>query len=112
MDTILFLEKAKKAIEEKKGLDIVVIKVSEIAPHMDYLLICSGTSDRHVISIAENIKSKLKKSAKPFSIEGLQYGNWVLLDYGWVIFHVFKEEVRTFYQLEDLWKEGSFIKLS
>ncbi|MBF0273677.1 MAG: ribosome silencing factor [Nitrospinae bacterium] len=112
MEKESFLEKAVRAVEDMKGINISIINVENIVTHMDYVFICSGTSDRHVISIAENLKSKVKRSAKPFSIEGMDDGNWVLLDYGWIIFHVFREEVREYYRLEELWRNGKFIEAS
>lgn len=79
-------------------------KLSSIA---DYLLICSGASDRQVQAIANSVEEGLKKNkARPLSTEGIREGHWALIDYGDVIAHIFLEPVREFYNLEGLWPEA------
>jgi ribosome-associated protein len=89
---------------EKKAKDITILNVKEISAFADYFIICSGTSDRQVRAVATAIQENLKKSGiEPLGIEGEAAGRWILLDYEDVIFHIFLESVRTFYDLERLW---------
>jgi ribosome-associated protein len=93
---------------DKKALDVKIIKVQGISSLTDYLLIASGTSDRHVQAVAEEIRVKLKSEhdLRPLAVEGMDNGRWVLIDYGDVMVHVFQPEVRSFYDLEGLWSEA------
>jgi ribosome-associated protein len=93
---------------EKKALDVKIIKVQGISTLTDYLLIASGTSDRHVQAVAEEIRMKLKYEydLNPLAVEGLDDGRWVLIDYGDVMVHVFQTDVRSFYDLEGLWSDA------
>jgi ribosome-associated protein len=92
---------------EKKAKGLVVLRVKEISDFADYFIICSGTSDRQVRSIASSIQESLKKSdILPLGIEGETAGRWVLMDYDDVIIHIFHESVRSFYELERLWSEA------
>jgi ribosome-associated protein len=76
-------------------------KVSIIA---DYFVICTGTSDRHVRAVAKEIDEKLSEAGvNPINVEGLAVGDWVLMDYGSVLVHVFDKETREHYRLEQLW---------
>ena len=73
----------------------------------DYFMICSGGSDRQVNSIADNIRYKLsKKGVKPIGVEGEDKAQWILLDYGDLVVHIFNEEQRDYYQLERLWRDA------
>jgi ribosome-associated protein len=91
-------------LEDLKGRDIINIDVSDKSSVTDTLIICSGNSKRHVISIAENLVVEAKKAdAAPLSIEGKSAGDWVLVDFGEVVLHVMQDETRDFYQLEKLW---------
>ena len=91
-------------IEDMKGRDFVDLDVTGKSTITDTLLICSGNSKRHVISIAENVALGCKASGDtPLSIEGKDTGEWVLVDLGNVIVHVMQDETRDFYQLEKLW---------
>lgn len=93
-------------IEDMKGRDLVVLDVSNKSNMTDYLIVCSGNSKRHVISIAENVALEAKRAGKkPLGIEGNDTGEWVLVDLGDVIVHVMQDETRDFYQLEKLWSE-------
>jgi ribosome-associated protein len=89
---------------EKKAKDIIILNVKELSAFADYFIICSGTSDRQVRAIATAIQENLKKSGiLPLGVEGEAAGRWILLDYDDVIFHIFLEPVRTFYDLERIW---------
>ncbi|MFQ3587836.1 MAG: ribosome silencing factor [Fimbriimonadaceae bacterium] len=100
-------EKAQKIVEiadEIKAEQIETLDVREKTSVADYFVVCTGTSDRHVASIAERVEEKLKElGARPIRSEGARSG-WVLQDYGDVILHVMRDEQRQFYDLETLWK--------
>lgn len=79
--------------------------MAELLVITDYFLICSGTSNRHVKTLSQHLQEKLKeKGLKPIGKEGEHEGEWVLLDYGGVVIHIFLPEKRDFYRLESLWK--------
>ncbi|MDM8536833.1 ribosome silencing factor [Desulfobacterales bacterium HSG17] len=100
-----------KAIYGKKASDLVVIDVQGLTSVADIFIICSGSSNRQVSAIAEHIQKELKGyEIKPLSIEGIKEGQWVLLDYGHIIIHVFYDTVRSFYNLEGLWTDAPRIK--
>jgi ribosome-associated protein len=89
---------------DKKAEDIVLLKIRDVASYADYFLLCTGRSDRQVQAIAQSIETELKKLGhRALGIEGMSHGQWVLIDYGDVIIHVFQESVRKFYDLEGLW---------
>lgn len=89
---------------QKKAQDIVVLNLKQISAFTDYMIICSGTSERQVQAIAQEIQLFLKKAdVRPLGVEGASNGQWVLLDYGDVVLSVFHEPIRTFYDLENLW---------
>lgn len=101
-----------RAALDKKALDLVVVDVGEFTSIADYLVICTGRSDRQVQSIAQAIEEALAaEGARPISIEGMQRGQWVLLDCGDVIVHVFYQPVREFYDLERLWEHAARVQL-
>ncbi|MFQ5454972.1 MAG: ribosome silencing factor [Nitrospirota bacterium] len=98
---------------EKKAFNIVIFEVKRLTSIADYFMICSGETERQVRSIVEGIDSILaKRDISPFSIEGMQNSQWVLMDYNDVIIHVFKEEIREFYDLERLWQDTPKILIS
>jgi len=92
------------AVLQKKAKDILVLNLSKLSAFTDYMIICSGTSEREVQAIAQAIQLFLKKAdIRPLGVEGEANGQWVLLDYDDVVISVFYEPVRTFYDLENLW---------
>ena len=101
-----------KAALGRKAKDLVILDVRELTSFADVFLICSGKSNRQVTAIAEHIKLDLKKNnIAPISIEGLKDGQWVLLDYGFILIHVFLEPVREFYDLEGFWSNARRISV-
>ncbi|MFH0725851.1 MAG: ribosome silencing factor [Pseudomonadota bacterium] len=100
-----------KAALGKKASRLVMLDVHGLSSITDVVLICSGQSNRQVTAIADHIKVDLKKQGiRPLSIEGLQEGHWVVMDYGDVIIHVFYEPIRIFYDIEGLWADAKRIK--
>jgi ribosome-associated protein len=96
-----------EAALDKKGTDLVVLDVREHTSIADYFVIVSGRSDTQVRSIAEHVEDVCRKSGyRKLAVEGLRHGQWVLLDFGDVVVHVFYAPVREFYDLERLWSEA------
>ena len=97
---------------EKKARDLVVMEVRDVTSIADYFIICSGSSDRQVQSIAQGIEENLGAGGHPpLSVEGVHRGHWVLMDFSDVIVHVFYEPVREFYDLEGLWGHAPRVEL-
>lgn len=91
-------------IDNSKGRDIVTIDVSGRSNITDCMVICAGNSKRHVQSIAEHVATASKNAGViPIGVEGMEDGEWVLVDLGNVVLHVMQEKARDFYQLEKLW---------
>lgn len=97
---------------EKKARDLVVLEVRELTSIADYFIICSGSSDRQVQSIAQGIEENLSEAGhSPLSVEGANRGHWVLMDFSDVIVHIFYEPVREFYDLDGLWGHAPRVEL-
>lgn len=98
---------------EKKALDLKILEVAGLSSLTDYLVIATGTSDRHVQAVAEEIRLGMKQGhdTSPMAVEGMDEGRWVLIDYGDVMVHVFQPQTRAFYDLEGLWSEAVDIQL-
>lgn len=103
---------AATAIDDKKGLDITLLDISELLVVTDVFVIASGTSNRHVRGLADDVEGKLKAEMDrmPLRREGREYSRWVLLDYGDMVVHVFDQETREYYQLERLWADAPVIE--
>ncbi len=98
---------AVDALEELKGVNLTVLDVSRLTSITDYMIIASGTSDRHVRSLVNNVIEKAgKHGLKPIGVEGERQAQWALVDLGDVVVHVMLPDVRAFYQLEKLWEFG------
>jgi ribosome-associated protein len=92
------------ALDDMKALDVKVLDVRDLTDIADYMVIASGTSDRHVRSVAQRVVEKAKEAGfRPHGLEGLKDGDWVLIDLNEVIVHVMLPRVREFYGLEKLW---------
>jgi ribosome-associated protein len=104
---------AAGAALDKKALEPIVIDLRGISSVAEYFVIVTGTSDRHVQAVAENIIEAFRAiGVKPLGEEGLREGRWVLLDYGEVVVHVFLEPVREYYDIERLWIDAPRLDLT
>ena len=97
---------AEQALDDLKGINIVSLDVSALTDVMDYIVIATGSSNRHVKSLASNVSVEAKKQdVRPLGIEGERVGEWVLVDLGDVVVHVMLPDTRDLYDLERLWSE-------
>ncbi|MFO0551844.1 MAG: ribosome silencing factor [Polyangiaceae bacterium] len=97
---------------EKKAIGIEVIDVTGRVDYADYLVIMTGSSDRHVHAIAMGIEEALKKNKiAPLSVEGLSTASWVLMDYEDIVVHIFQEETRRLYDIEGLWMDAGRVNV-
>ena len=100
-----------KAVNEKKAIDPRLLDMKGHSPVADYILVCSGSSDRQVKAIADSVSKDLKKGGVyAAGVEGYSEGKWVLADYGDVIIHIFYDELRGFYDIESLWPFAADVK--
>ncbi|MFN3556415.1 MAG: ribosome silencing factor [Bacteroidales bacterium] len=108
-------EEVIRGILEKKGLEISRLNLGKIHSTVcDYFIICHGTSSTHVGAIADSVEEQVSKTTglKPRRKEGFLNAEWILLDYLDVVVHVFQEEVRHFYRLEELWADAPIERIS
>lgn len=102
------IEMAVTALEDMKGIDLAVIDIVGKSSIADAMIVVTGTSQRHVRSLAESVRQSAKEAGHPpLGIEGSDSSDWVLVDLGDVIVHVMTQEKRDFYSLEKLWSVGS-----
>ncbi len=100
------------AASEKKALDLVVLDLREIASFTDYFVLTTGSNERQVQAILDAVYETLKKSGSAAArIEGYKTAEWILLDYGDFVVHVFERKARQFYDLERLWREAKRVEL-
>lgn len=96
-----------QAALDKKAYDLILLKVTALTSFADYFVICTGRSDVQVQSICRAIEEAAAQvGMKPLAIEGFTHGQWVLMDFGDVVVHIFYETVREFYNLEGLWTQA------
>ena len=101
-----------KALDEKKGMDIKLLKIDRVSSLADYFLICTGTSSTHVKTLCDYAEYTLEQLGETMlSREGHRGNSWELLDYGSIVVHVFTEEARRFYDLERLWADAQVVDL-
>ena len=99
---------AVRILASHKAHDPVVLDVKGLCGFADYFLICSGTSRRHVQALAQHLLEGLREAGiRPLGVEGLEEGNWVLVDYNDLVVHLFLKPLREFYDLEGLWVDAS-----
>jgi ribosome-associated protein len=112
IETLEAVEIAARAAEEKKATEIVALDLREVASFTEYFVICTGANTRQVQAISNSVEEDLRKVGKrPLHIEGYSTGEWILLDYGDFIMHVFSNSSRRFYDLERLWRDAGPVKL-
>jgi len=101
-----------RAALDHKAYDLVVLEMGGISSIADYFVICSGRSDTQVQAIADAIDESLRqRGERPLAVEGVPHGQWVLMDYGDVVVHIFYVPVRDFYDLERLWVRAPRVEL-
>ena len=102
-----------KALDEKKGMDIKLLKIDRVSSLADYFLICTGTSNTHVKTLCDYAEYAMEQLGEPMlGREGHRGNSWELLDFGSVVVHVFTDEARKFYALERLWADAEQVDLS
>lgn len=103
---------AVKAAEAKQAKDVKVLDLREITSFADFFVIASGANARQIQAIADEVEIQLKKLGEyPLSVEGYQNAEWVLLDYGDYLIHIFTEKARQYYNLERLWRDAKTVAL-
>ncbi len=101
------LKIVEKSLDDDKAEDIVIVDLQKKSSIADYMVVATGRSSRQLIAMAAHLDEKLRKAGvKRVAIEGLAQGDWVLLDGGDIVVHMFRPEVREFYNLEKMWKDG------
>ena len=99
------------ALEDAKTQNIAVLDVRKISDFTDYMVIATGTSNRHVQSSADKVVETLRgQGVRSVGIEGKQLGDWALIDFGDVVVHIMREQTRDFYNLEKLWSDAKRVK--
>ncbi|HAB00353.1 MAG TPA: ribosome silencing factor [Ruminococcaceae bacterium] len=108
MTSFEIVKNAVLALDSKKAEEISVLKVDALTSITDYFVIAAGTSTTQVKALADEVEFRLKEAGlPPHHIEGYTQGNWIVLDFYQVIVHVFNDETRKFYALENLWRDGT-----
>lgn len=112
MEALMLAKLAVKALDDKKALDIKLLKVEDLTVLTDYFVIATGTSSTHVKALADEVEAKLTENGiEPGHVEGNRSRDWILLDYGSVVVHVFYPEAREYYALEHLWADAQPVEL-
>lgn len=105
MKTPALTKLAVRALEDLKAQDLLVLDVKALTPMTDVMVICTGTSTRHVKALAQSLVEEAKDNGvQPLGVEGLDQGEWALVDLNGVLVHVMQAQIRAFYQLEKLWQ--------
>ena len=101
-----------KALDEKKGIDIKLLRIDKVSSLADYFIICTGTVNTHVKTLCDYAEYTMEQLGEPMlGREGHRGNSWELLDFGSVVVHVFTDEARKFYDLERLWGDAEFVDL-
>lgn len=96
---------------DKKALNVKILEIGRLSTIADYLVLADGQSDRQVQAIVDSVRKGLKKFGKPLDLEGEQEGKWAVIDYGDVIVHVFQQDVRRHYDLDELWSRAPLVDI-
>lgn len=100
------------ALDEKKAEDITIIDISKVSVLADYFIIANGTNSNQVQAMVDNVDKELHENGHDVKqVEGYREGNWILMDFGDIIVHVFDKENRLFYDLERIWRDGEVINI-
>lgn len=112
LDSLLLSKNVMNLLDDKKAGGIISIDVSKVTTLTDYFIICSGTSDRHRKSLADDVQELMEnEKLEMLSKEGYSTANWILLDYGYVVVNIFSADAREKYDLERLWSDGALSDL-
>lgn len=104
---------AYNALDDKKGMDITVIDISEVSVMADYFIIAGGSNENQVKAMADSVDEELAKAGVHSNhVEGYRTANWILMDYNDIIVHVFNQDDRLFYDLERIWRDGKEIDIN
>ena len=107
------LQRAVMSLDKHKGEDLLALKVSSVTSIADYFLLATGTSATNVRSLSDYVEQELAREGKhPLRNEGYRTGDWITLDYGDLLVHIFRREVREFYDLERLWTDAEKIDIT
>lgn len=107
------LQLAIKCAADKKAVNMVALDLRPVASFTEFFVVCSGTNQRQVQAIADEISEQLKKQLRqsPVRVEGYNAAEWLLMDYGDFVIHIFDKEARDFYDLERLWRDATKVEL-
>lgn len=111
-DSKQIMETAYKALDEKKGERITVIDISKVSSFADYFVITNGNSDTQMRALMDEVDEQMEKAGCQIKQkEGNHHGDWILMDYGDVIVHIFSKDSRSFYNLERIWRDGTEVSI-
>jgi ribosome-associated protein len=106
-ETAQRVREAVSAADDRKAVDLKVLHLQKVSDFTDYFILCSGTSERQVQAIADAVQERLREiKVRPLHVEGYNRAQWVLIDYGDLVVHVFQDEPRRYYALERLWGDA------
>lgn len=107
MESIVLAKRISELANDVKAINVKILDLSKLSSFTNYFVVCSGTSDRQIRAIADNVVDNLKKEGeRPIAKEGYEQGNWVLIDYADVVLHVFNDDSRRRYDLEGFWNRA------
>ncbi len=111
LDSLEFARHIVSVVEDRKAENIVLLDLRPDTVIADFFIICNGTSDRQLRALSEYVRESVKENygKLPFSVEGAAESGWVLMDYGFVVVHLFLEEKRRYYDLEGLWRTANVL---
>ena len=112
MEALELIKIAANALNEKKGRELLAVKISDLTVLCDYFLFCTAKSSTHIRALCDEVEVKLKENGvMPHHVEGKTTG-WIALDYGDVIIHIFTPNEREYYGLDRMWSDGTPVNLS